>query len=62
MHRYIMTPIEKILRKRDQIVEVEADYEGAKLVLVSYGCGLPVRPGRRRRWPAPPASRWERSG
>jgi 2-oxoglutarate ferredoxin oxidoreductase subunit alpha len=37
MHRYIMTPIQKILSKRDRIVEVEADYEGAKLVLISYG-------------------------
>ena len=37
MHRYIMMPIQKILSKRDRIVEVEADYEGAKLVLISYG-------------------------
>ena len=37
MHRYIMTPIQKILSKRDRIVEVEADHEGAKLVLVAYG-------------------------
>jgi 2-oxoglutarate ferredoxin oxidoreductase subunit alpha len=37
MHRYITLPIQKILSKRDRIVEVEADYDGAKLVLVSYG-------------------------
>jgi 2-oxoglutarate/2-oxoacid ferredoxin oxidoreductase subunit alpha len=37
MHQYIMMPIQKILSKRDRIVEVEADYEGAKLVLISYG-------------------------
>jgi 2-oxoglutarate ferredoxin oxidoreductase subunit alpha len=37
MHRYITAPIQKILSKRDRIVEVEADYEGARLVLISYG-------------------------
>jgi 2-oxoglutarate ferredoxin oxidoreductase subunit alpha len=37
MHRYITAPIQKILRHRDHIVEVEADYEGARIVLVSYG-------------------------
>ncbi len=37
MHRYITKPIEKILSHRDEIVEVEADYEGAGMILVSYG-------------------------
>jgi 2-oxoglutarate/2-oxoacid ferredoxin oxidoreductase subunit alpha len=37
MHRYITAPIQKILHHRRQIVEVEADYEGAELVLASYG-------------------------
>jgi 2-oxoglutarate ferredoxin oxidoreductase subunit alpha len=37
MHRYISNPIRKILSKRDRIVEVEADYKGARMVLVSYG-------------------------
>ena len=37
MHRYITQPIRKILSKREQIVEVETDREGAKMVLVSYG-------------------------
>ena len=37
MHRYITTPIDKILNHRDRIVEVEADHEDARLVLVSYG-------------------------
>ncbi|MGD2125292.1 MAG: 2-oxoacid:acceptor oxidoreductase subunit alpha [Desulfobacteraceae bacterium] len=37
MHRYITTPIQKVLGHRDRIVEVEADYAGAKMVLVSYG-------------------------
>ena len=37
MHRYITAPIEKILSHRDEIIEVEADYEGARVILVSYG-------------------------
>ena len=37
MHRFITKPIEKILKHRDDIVRVEADWEGAELVLVSYG-------------------------
>jgi 2-oxoglutarate ferredoxin oxidoreductase subunit alpha len=37
MHRYVTKPIEKILKHRDDIIQVEADCEGADLVLVSYG-------------------------
>ncbi len=37
MHRYIKNPIQKILDHKDQIVEVEADTMGARLVLLSYG-------------------------
>ncbi len=37
MHRFITDPIKKIMNHRDDIVEVEADTNGAKLVLVSYG-------------------------
>jgi len=37
MHRYVMNPIEKILKHRDRIIDVEARWEGADLVLVSYG-------------------------
>jgi 2-oxoglutarate ferredoxin oxidoreductase subunit alpha len=37
MHRYVTKPIEKILMHRDDIIQVEADCEGADLVLVSYG-------------------------
>jgi 2-oxoglutarate ferredoxin oxidoreductase subunit alpha len=32
-----MNPIEKILKHRDDIVRVRADYSGAKIALVSYG-------------------------
>jgi 2-oxoglutarate ferredoxin oxidoreductase subunit alpha len=37
MDRFIKAPIEKILNHRDDIVEVEADYSGAQVVLVTYG-------------------------
>ena len=37
MHRYVMNPIEKIMRHRDDIVQVRADYSGADIVLVTYG-------------------------
>jgi 2-oxoglutarate ferredoxin oxidoreductase subunit alpha len=37
MHRYIMSPIEKILSHRDEIVQVEADCADARIALVSYG-------------------------
>ena len=37
MHKYIVNPIQKILKQRDDIVQVEADYSGAEIALVSYG-------------------------
>ncbi len=37
MHRYLMHPIEKILKHRDDIVEVRADDADSEIVLVSYG-------------------------
>jgi len=37
MHRYITRPIDKILKHRDDIIQVEADYSGADVALVSYG-------------------------
>ena len=37
MHRYITNPISKILDHQDDICDVEADYEGADLVMVTYG-------------------------
>jgi 2-oxoglutarate ferredoxin oxidoreductase subunit alpha len=37
MHRYISKPIEKILKHRDDIIQVEADYSAADIVLVTYG-------------------------
>lgn len=37
MHRYVLNPIEKILRRRDDIVEVRADYDDAEIALVAYG-------------------------
>ncbi len=37
MHRYVMRPIEKILKHRAEIVRVEEDCEGADMVLVSCG-------------------------
>ena len=37
MHRYVTKPIEKILKHRDDIIQVEADCEGVDFVLVSYG-------------------------
>jgi 2-oxoglutarate ferredoxin oxidoreductase subunit alpha len=37
MDQYISRPIEKILKHRDDIVQVDADYAGAQIALVSYG-------------------------
>ena len=37
MHHYITKPIEKILNHRDDIVEVEEDYQNGDVVLVAYG-------------------------
>lgn len=37
MHRYVLNPIHKILKKRHEIVQLEADYSGAEIALVSYG-------------------------
>ena len=37
MHKYLMSPIEKILKHRDNIVQVRADYSDAKIALVTYG-------------------------
>lgn len=37
MHSYIWAPIQKILSRRDRIIETVADYDDAKLILVSYG-------------------------
>ena len=37
MHSYVMRPIEKILKHRDDIVQVRADYSDAKIALVTYG-------------------------
>lgn len=37
MHRYITRPIDKILNHRDDIIQIEADYDGADVALVSYG-------------------------
>jgi 2-oxoglutarate ferredoxin oxidoreductase subunit alpha len=37
MHNYVMSPIEKILKHRDDIVQVRVDYSDAEIVLVSYG-------------------------
>ena len=37
MHRFAMRPIEKILKHRDRIIQVQADHSDAGVVLVSYG-------------------------
>ena len=37
MHKYVMNPIKKICDHRDDIVQVEADYDGADLAIISYG-------------------------
>jgi 2-oxoglutarate ferredoxin oxidoreductase subunit alpha len=37
MHNFLMRPIEKILKQRDDIIQVQADYSDAKIVLVTYG-------------------------
>ena len=37
MHSYLIRPIEKILKHRDDIVQVRADYSDAEIALVTYG-------------------------
>jgi 2-oxoglutarate ferredoxin oxidoreductase subunit alpha len=37
MHNYISKPIEKILKRRDDIVQVRENWSEAEIVLVSYG-------------------------
>ncbi|UCF92916.1 MAG: 2-oxoacid:acceptor oxidoreductase subunit alpha [Desulfobacterales bacterium] len=37
MHQYVMRPIEKIRKHRDEFVQVQADHPEAKTALVSYG-------------------------
>ena len=37
MHQFVSAPIEKIFKHRDDIVQVEAEYSGAEIALVSYG-------------------------
>ena len=37
MHDFITKPIEKILKHRDDIIDVEADYKEGDIVLVAYG-------------------------
>ena len=37
MHKFAMNPIQKILKHRDDIVRVKADYSDARIALVSYG-------------------------
>jgi 2-oxoglutarate ferredoxin oxidoreductase subunit alpha len=37
MDSYITKPIEKLLRHRDDIIEVEAELDGAKVAMVTYG-------------------------
>jgi 2-oxoglutarate ferredoxin oxidoreductase subunit alpha len=37
MHDFITKPIEKILKHRDDIVEVAADYSGGDIILTAYG-------------------------
>jgi 2-oxoglutarate ferredoxin oxidoreductase subunit alpha len=37
MHSYLMSPIEKILKHRDDIIQVRADYSDAEIGLVTYG-------------------------
>ena len=37
MHRYITRPIDKILNHRNDIIQIEANYDGADVALVSYG-------------------------
>lgn len=37
MHRFITKPIDKIMNHLDDIVQVEKDYAGKKIALVSYG-------------------------
>ena len=37
MHKYLMNPIEKILKHRDDIVQIRADYLDAEVAIVAYG-------------------------
>ncbi|ABK18811.1 2-oxoacid:acceptor oxidoreductase subunit alpha [Syntrophobacter fumaroxidans] len=37
MHTFITAPIEKILKHADDIIDVEEDYEGKEVAVVSYG-------------------------
>ena len=37
MHNFLVKPIEKILKHRDDIIQVRADYSDAEIVLVTYG-------------------------
>ena len=37
MHNFITKPIEKILKHRDDIVEVDEDYKNGDMILVAYG-------------------------
>jgi 2-oxoglutarate ferredoxin oxidoreductase subunit alpha len=37
MHKYTMRPIEKILCHRDDIIDVQADWADARMLLVTYG-------------------------
>ncbi|UCE74322.1 MAG: 2-oxoacid:acceptor oxidoreductase subunit alpha [Methanomassiliicoccales archaeon] len=37
MHRYLIRPIEKILKYREDIIQIQADYLEAKVGLVTYG-------------------------
>ncbi|MGD8562556.1 MAG: 2-oxoacid:acceptor oxidoreductase subunit alpha [Desulfarculaceae bacterium] len=37
MHAYVTNPIEKVRHRRQEVVEVQADYAEGDLVLVSYG-------------------------
>lgn len=37
MHSYVMKPIEKILKHRDDIIQVEEDRIGAQIAIVTYG-------------------------
>jgi len=37
MHRYITRPIDKILNHRNDIIQIEDDYDGVDVAVVSYG-------------------------
>jgi 2-oxoglutarate ferredoxin oxidoreductase subunit alpha len=38
MHKFITQPIRKILEHAEDIIQIEADYAGQDIVLVTYGC------------------------